>query len=212
MLRFVNFQKSYGQYPALDIPAFDIKLGIYWIKGVNGSGKSTLLKSIAGMLAFQGDILLHDISIKKQPVAYRKLVNFAGAEPLFPEFLTGRELINLFASAKGAPARQEDSYLNSMDMRSYINKPVGTYSSGMLKKLSLVLAFLGKPKLILLDEPLITIDAAALAVLYQWIAEQHQQYQTSFLLSSHQVLDADLLPAGILQVDKQTLTHINGYE
>ncbi len=210
MLRFVNFQKSYGQYPALDIPAFDIEPGIYWIKGVNGSGKSTLLKSIAGILAFQGDILLDDISIKKEPVAYRKLVNFAEAEPLFPEFLTGRELINLFASAKDAPSGQEDSYLDSMDMRSYISKPVGTYSSGMLKKLSLVLAFLGKPKLILLDEPLITIDAAALTVLYQWIAEQHQQYQTSFLLSSHQVLDADLLPAGILQVDKQTLTHVTG--
>lgn len=210
MLRFVNFQKSYGQYPALDIPAFDIKPSIYWIKGVNGSGKSTLLKSIAGMLAFQGDILLDDISIKKEPVAYRKLVNFAEAEPLFPEFLTGRELIDLFASAKDALSGQEDSYLDSMDMRSYISKPVGTYSSGMLKKLSLVLAFLGKPKLILLDEPLITIDAAALTVLYQWIAEQHQQYQTSFLLSSHQVLDTDLLPAGLLQVDKQTLTHVIG--
>ncbi|MFD1255566.1 ATP-binding cassette domain-containing protein [Mucilaginibacter terrae] len=206
MLRFANFQKSYGNYPALSIPDFAIDAGIYWIKGVNGSGKSTLLKSIAGILAFNGDILLNDISIKKQPVEYRKLVNFAEAEPLFPEFLTGRELIDLFASAKNATAGQEQPYLESMGMGGYIHKPVGTYSSGMLKKLSLLLAFLGKPKFILLDEPLITIDTAALTVLYQWIASHHQQYGTSFLLSSHQILDSIALPAQVLQIENQSLS------
>jgi ABC-2 type transport system ATP-binding protein len=208
MLRFANFQKSYGNYPALSIPDFAIDAGIYWIKGVNGSGKSTLLKSIAGILAFNGDILLDDVSIKKQPVEYRKLVNFAEAEPLFPEFLTGRELIDLFASAKDAPAGQELIYLESMGMNGYVHKPVGTYSSGMLKKLSLLLAFLGKPKFILLDEPLITIDTAALAVLYQWISDHHRQYGTGFLLSSHQILDGEILPAQILQIEDKTLSAV----
>ena len=209
MLRFVNFQKSYGNYPALSIPDFTIDGGIYWIKGVNGSGKSTLLKSIAGILAFNGDILLDNISIKKQPVEYRKLINFAEAEPLFPEFLTGRELIDLFASAKDAPAGQEQPYLESMGMTSYIHKPVGTYSSGMLKKLSLLLAFLGKPQFILLDEPLITIDTAALTVLYQWITDHHRQHGTSFLLSSHQILDAEILPAQVLQIENQALSAVS---
>jgi len=209
MLRFVNFQKSYGNYPALSIPDFTVDGGIYWIKGVNGSGKSTLLKSIAGILAFNGDILLDDISIKTQPVEYRKLVNFAEAEPLFPEFLTGRELIDLFASAKNAPAGQEQPYLESMGMTSYIHKPVSTYSSGMLKKLSLLLAFLGKPQFILLDEPLITIDTAALTVLYQWITDHHRQYGASFLLSSHQILDAEILPAQVLQIENQTLRAVS---
>ncbi|CAM3648178.1 ABC transporter ATP-binding protein [Mucilaginibacter galii] len=206
MLHIVNFKKSYGNQPALSIPDFAIHAGIYWIKGVNGSGKSTLLKSIAGILAFNGDILLNDVSIKKKPVEYRKLVNFAEAEPLFPEFLTGRELIDLFATAKDAPAGQELPYLESMGMAGYVHKPVGTYSSGMLKKISLLLAFLGKPQFILLDEPLITIDTAALEVLYGWITEHRQQYGTSFLLSSHQVLNADIMPARILQIENQTIS------
>jgi len=205
MLRFTNFKKSYGNYPALTIADFTIAEGIYWIKGVNGSGKSTLLKSIAGILAFDGDILLDEISIKKQPVDYRKLVNFAEAESLFPEFLTGRELINLFAAAKNAPAGQEQVYLDSMGMNGYVDKPVGTYSSGMLKKLSLLLAFLGKPKLIMLDEPLITIDTAALEVLYQWISNHRREHCTSFLLSSHQTLDAEVMPASVLHIHEQTL-------
>jgi len=210
MLRFTNFKKSYGNYPALTIADFTIAEGIYWIKGVNGSGKSTLLKSIAGILAFDGDILLDNISIKKQPVDYRKLVNFAEAEPLFPEFLTGRELISLFTAAKDAPKGQEQPYLDSMGMNGYVDKPVGTYSSGMLKKLSLLLAFLGKPKLIMLDEPLITIDTAALEVLYHWISNHHREHGTSFLLSSHQMLDADVMPAHILHIHEQTLKTFTG--
>lgn len=210
MLQFVNFTKRYGSYPALKIDSLKLETGIYWIKGVNGSGKSTLLKSLAGILAFEGDISIDgDISIKKQPVAYRKLVNFAEAEPVFPEFLTGTEMIALFIDAKDAPEGQEQSYLKSMNMQSFVDRPIGTYSSGMLKKLSLLLAFLGKPKLILLDEPLITIDTASLAVLNTWIRERYEQEGTSFLLSSHQMLEDGSLPlSGELLVEEQTLKFI----
>jgi len=90
-------------------------------------------------------------------------------------------------------------------MGGYISRPVSTYLSGMLKKLSLLLAFMGTPQFILLDEPLITIDAAALTVLYQWIADHHKQYGTSFLLSSHQILDVEVLPAQVLHIENQTL-------
>ncbi|ASU33974.1 ABC transporter ATP-binding protein [Mucilaginibacter xinganensis] len=207
MLHFVEFKKNYGNYPALTISDFNIDAGIYWIKGVNGSGKSTLLKSIAGILAFDGDIVLDgDISIKKEPVAYRRLVNFAEAEPLFPEFLTGMEMVKLFASAKDAQVGQEQYFIESMKMQSYIDRPVGTYSSGMLKKLSLVLAFLGNPMLILLDEPLITIDTESLKILYSWIREYHNK-SVSFMLSLHQDLDTDeRLEAVKLLVEGQTLS------
>lgn len=210
MLQFIKFKKLYGGFPALKVDELSIAPGIYWIKGVNGSGKSTLLKSIAGILSFEGDILLNNsISIKKQPVAYRKLVNFAEAEPIFPEFLTGREMIALFTQAKDAPAGQEQHYIETMQMQAYVNRPLGTYSSGMLKKLSLVLAFMGKPKLILLDEPLITIDTASLKILNGWIAERYRQEGTSFLLSSHQALEHAELPAAHeLLVEDQTLKFI----
>jgi ABC-2 type transport system ATP-binding protein len=207
MLQFQKFEKRYGNFPALKIDELTILPGIYWIKGVNGSGKSTLLKSIAGILYFKGDIVLNgSISITKQPVAYRKLVNFAEAEPLFPEFLTGMDMISLFADAKGAPVGQTHELIESMYMTGYVDRPVGSYSSGMMKKLSLLLAFLGKPDIILLDEPLITIDTASLKILYSWMVERHKQQGTSFLLTSHQALDADELPgAKELLVEGQTL-------
>jgi ABC-2 type transport system ATP-binding protein len=210
MLQFVNFQKNYGNFAALKVDDLQIGQGLYWLKGVNGSGKSTLLKSVAGMLSFDGDVLLDgSISVKKNAINYRKLVSFAEAEPLFPEFLTGREMISLFAKARGAAAGQEEKYIESMQMQNYVDRPIGSYSSGMNKKLSLLLAFLGKPKLILLDEPLITIDTASLLILYKWINERQEQDGTSFILSSHQALDRDILPsAGELLIENQTLTHI----
>jgi ABC-2 type transport system ATP-binding protein len=119
-------------------------------------------------------------------------------------------MIALFADAKDAPTGQEEHYIKSMGMQSFIERPVGTYSSGMMKKLSLLLAFLGKPKLILLDEPLITIDMASLAVLNTWIRERREQEGTSFLLSSHQVLEDGSLPvSGELLVEDQTLKFIS---
>lgn len=202
MLHFEKFKKFYQGRQIISISSLTLAPGIYWLKGNNGSGKSTLLKAVAGLLSFEGEITLHSqIALKKQSVAYRKLVNYAEAEPIFPAFLTGKELIQLFSSAKGLVPGQAEYYLESMQMQHYMDQHVGTYSSGMLKKLSLVLAFIGKPDLILLDEPLITIDAESLAVLYRWILEQHQQEGTSFLLASHQELEhPELSKAAVLQV------------
>ncbi|KQM67249.1 ABC transporter [Pedobacter sp. Leaf216] len=200
MLHISQFEKSYFGHLVLKIDNIKIPDGIFWIKGSNGSGKSTLLKSIAGILAFKGDIAIHNVYLKNHGVKFRKLVNFAEAEPIFPEFLTGTEMIGLFAKAKGATVGQENELIADMGMKAYIQNPLGSYSSGMLKKLSLVLAFLGQPKLILLDEPLNTIDVESLNVLYHWIEEKHLREKVSFLLSSHQPLDETKL-SGIKQID-----------
>lgn len=181
--------------------------GIYWLKGANGSGKSTLLKAIGGLLSFEGQISLSSgIDLKKQSVAYRKVVNFAEAEPVFPEFLTGQEMIRMFVRAKAAKPEQAQYYLKSMQMQHYTDQPISTYSSGMLKKLSVVLAFIGQPELILLDEPLITIDNESLQVLYSWIVEKHQKDGTSFLLASHQEPEHESLSkAKVLLVENRSL-------
>lgn len=191
MLHFSKFQKTYGAITILKIDDLIIRPGIYWVKGANGSGKTTFLKIIAGILHFEGDIKLksQQVSIKKQPIVYRKSVNFAEAEPIFPEFLTGLEMIDLFISAKGGSPGQENFYIDSMKMHDYIDVSINTYSSGMIKKLSIVLAFMGNPIIILLDEPLITLDTQSLNVLNSWIIEKNRKDGTSFLISSHQPLE-----------------------
>jgi ABC-2 type transport system ATP-binding protein len=209
MLELTKFRKAYQQQVVLQVEALTIPTGVYWLRGSNGAGKSTLLKALAGMTSFEGEITLQpNVSLKQQPVAYRRVVNFAEAEPVFPDFLTGTELISLFKVAKDAPPQQEALYVDSMQMGPYVNEPVRSYSSGMLKKLSLVLAFLGQPTCILLDEPLTTLDAESLPILYSWISHHYQQHGTLFLLSSHQAFAGGLLPpVQELHVAQQTVSH-----
>jgi ABC-2 type transport system ATP-binding protein len=76
-----------------------------------------------------------------------------------------------------------------------MNTRLSGWSSGMTKKLALLLAFLGRPAWILLDEPLITLDEAGLAGLLDLIREYHQQSGTGFLVSSHQPMPKNGLPA-----------------
>lgn len=210
MLKITGFKKSYNNRIILRIDELSIESGINWVRGPNGAGKSTFLKAAAGIVTFDGDFDLGSgISIKKQSVAYRKRVNFAEAEPVFPEFLTGTDLIRLFKKAKNAPEKQEEYFIETMKMESYVSDPIVTFSSGMLKKLSLVLAFLGNPELVLLDEPLVTMDSESLKVLYTWISGCYIREGTGFLLSSHQALGNELLPeVKELLVANQTLTYI----
>lgn len=191
MLSFKNFSKHYED--RLIISA-DMHLphGLYWLKGENGSGKSTLLKSIAGLVPFKGTIAVHDTNIRKQSMEYRSMVNYAEAEPQYPDFLTGNELIKYYIDAKSGNKAQVDSLRSALGVGDYIHNKIGTYSSGMAKKLSLILAFIGHPKLILLDEPLITLDKASVAALQLII---HQQYTSGagILITSHQdISDADV--------------------
>jgi ABC-2 type transport system ATP-binding protein len=166
MLQFNNVQKYYGSFLALDIPALTIEEGIWWVQGENGSGKTTFLKMIAGLHPFKGSIVLNDsLNIQKQRQQFVKLVNYAEAEPLYPSFLTAKDLVELYCETKGGNVLFAQELLSKLHVLDAYKKPIGSYSSGMVKKVSLVLAFIGHPKLILLDEPLITIDVSAVATI-----------------------------------------------
>ncbi|GAB3932539.1 ABC transporter ATP-binding protein [Larkinella terrae] len=209
MLTIRDFSKSYHNRLVLAIPQADFPPGIHWIKGRNGSGKTTFFRSVAGLLPFEGTLILDEkYDIRKQPVDYRLRVNYGEAEPVYPQFLTAWELIRWVAATKRAPDQQVDELIELFGIRDFMKTPIGTYSSGMLKKTSLVLAFLGKPHLILLDEPLITLDHATTRVVIERIRQQRQQ-GVSFLLSTHQDVDPSELPVdSVWIVQQQTLSLI----
>lgn len=159
---------------------------------------------MAGISGFKGTIVLNgSIDPVKNPVEYRRKVNYAEPEPLFPPFLSGNDLVQLFSETKSADPIRVASLLHELDMN-YLDDPVSSYSSGMLKKLSLVLAFTGRADLILLDEPLITLDAAATHTVLGWIETYYTRYNTSFIITSHQEIPQNLC-TGRLLIDKKTV-------
>jgi ABC-2 type transport system ATP-binding protein len=185
MLRLHNIEKFYDRKLALAIPQLELANDIYWVKGPNGSGKTTLLKMVAGLLPFDGNIELNNVSLKRQPVAYRRTVSWADAEPLFPAHMTGLEVAELYRAIRTSSKKEMHTLFDSFVMDNYIRNKIGTYSSGMTKKLSLVLALMGNVSLVILDESLITLDNEAMHMISTLINERHSSNGTSFLLSSH---------------------------
>lgn len=210
MLKLIQIQKNYYETLILNIPALNLSPGIYWVQGGNGVGKTTCLKIIAGLIPFEGDVVVNDtISSKKNPIRYRQLVSYAEAEPLYPGFLTGSDLLRLHTSAKSGAHEDVMQMAPEMGIPAFLDNPVSSYSSGMLKKLSLLLAFTGAPSLVLLDEPLITLDHGAIPVLYEWIRRFHTRHGVSFFITSHQLIADNALPVtGTLVIDNKRITTV----
>lgn len=208
MLQFRKVEKYYGTHLALTVPDLDLQKGMYWIQGENGSGKTTFLKMLAGLHPFKGEVILGSekpLSILKDRNEFLKSVNYAEAEPLYPPFLTAKDLVELYGTTKKADIDAAKQQLEELHILDAYLQPVGTYSSGMVKKLSLVLAFMGNPDWILLDEPLITIDVAAVELVCKWINDWHARKGISFLISSHQSFAGGLQFTGKLNVVEKTL-------
>lgn len=208
MIKFFNYSKAYGSHKILSISDMILQPGIHWIKGINGSGKSTLLKSIAGIIPFKGDITIDHLSVKTNPVPYRRLVSYSEAEPIYPDFLTANDLIEFITGARGEEKEVKGQLIQYFGVNHFLFQPTGGYSAGMLKKLSLCTAFLGNPTWILLDEPFAFLDSQAETILIELIMTKSKS-GTNFILTSHHDIGHDLLSFNsICSIDNEKMIRI----
>lgn len=209
VLQISQLSQYYGSHQVLDIPSWEIEYGIYWIQGENGAGKSTLFRTLSGMLPYSGKVMLNgNYDLKKQSVEYLLRLNIGEAEPVYPSFLTPHDLLSFVAEAKNSPAGQVAMLTEALGIH-YLKQPFGSCSSGMVKKVSLALAFLGNPSVIILDEPLITIDKDARAALFE-VVKTYYANGVTFLLSSHQTFEQEGLSlTGAYALRNKTLSAIS---
>ncbi|WP_297458438.1 ABC transporter ATP-binding protein [Thermococcus sp.] len=178
-----ELQKIFGSIRALDGVTVEIPGGITLILGPNGGGKSTFLKLATGIYRpTSGKILVFG----ERPWNNGKVKARFGVAydpPAFPQFVTGREWLTLFARSKGLDGEEAERAAGLFDAREFLDKRINSYSSGMLKRLSLAQAFIGKPELIFLDEPLANIDFDSMERVIETIEEMRKE--TNFVIISH---------------------------
>ena len=168
MLNIINATKSYdGKKRAIDQLSFQLKPGdLLGFVGHNGAGKTTLLKAIAGIHALNsGDIHLGDISIKDNPLAFKKKIAYIPDHPDLYEALTGRQFIDFVSDVFAVPMNERNQKINDLsvqfDMHEFLKNPIHSYSHGMKQKVALIAALTHQPELLILDEPFVGLDPKA---------------------------------------------------
>ncbi len=192
MLEVIDFSKKYRNnkhYSARHI-GFTVSAGeVAGLVGSNGAGKSTIIKSIIGVLPFsEGTIKVGGYDIVKQPEKAKKLIGYVPDDHSVYEKLTGREYINYIGSLYGATAAQKKFVTDELAVRFGIahalDVQIAGYSHGMRQKICILGALIHKPKLWILDEPMVGLDHQTMALLVDYI-RGYADGEHCVLFSSH---------------------------
>jgi len=182
--------KRYNQIVAVNNLNLTIGAGeIFGLLGPNGSGKSTTLKMLMGLVQpTAGSITVLGLDAQKQPVEVKRLVGYVPESPNIYEFLTGIEYLDFIADIYSVPTAEKKQriteYLKAMQLEGREGDMINSYSDGMKKKISLISAFLHKPKLLILDEPLNALDPRSARIVKDFLIELKGQGVTT-IMSTH---------------------------
>jgi ABC-2 type transport system ATP-binding protein len=206
LLRIEKLNKGYGDRLVLQDLTFSIEAGeVYGLLGPNGAGKTTTINIICDLLKADSGA----IYIENKPVsqATKKLIGIAPQENLLYQSLTCRENLEFFARIYGLSKAdrivQVRNCLEAVNLSDRANSPVETLSGGMQRRLSVAIALVHQPKLVILDEPTTGLDIEARYELWELIRQLKSQGITT-LLTTHLLEEAERLcqRIGILKEGK----------
>lgn len=185
MLEIQGLRKKYGNHLAVDGVSFVVptgKVGI--LLGPNGAGKSTIIKSIAGLLRYEGGIGIQGMEAHKMEA--KKVFAYVPELPAMFDALTVREHIEYIRKAYGSSITDEEAeaILKRFEMEDKQDKLGNELSKGMMQKVSICCALCIKPRVILLDEPMVGLDPKAIKELKEVILELKESGVT-VLISTH---------------------------
>lgn len=182
--------KRYVDIVAVDYIDLDVKYGeILGLLGPNGSGKSTTLKMILGLVKpDSGSVNVLGVNAEDDPVAVKRQVGYVPESPRLYEFLTGLEYLDFVGDIYGIKLSEKknriEEYLEALELEGREGDMISSYSQGMKQKIALISAFLHKPKLLLLDEPLNGLDPRSARIVKNLLRELKSQGVTT-IMSTH---------------------------
>ena len=177
MLKIEHLTKIYGDKRAVDDLSLEIKAGeIYGFIGHNGAGKTTTIKAVCGILGFeQGEIFIDGKSVKKDPIACKKIIAYIPDNPDLYDYMTGMQFLNfaadIFEVDKETRQQKIAEYAEKFELTNDLSQPLSAYSHGMKQKLAIISALIHSPKLIIMDEPFVGLDPKASHIVKQIMRE-----------------------------------------
>lgn len=205
MLEIKQLTKKYKKRNILNSINLNITSGeIIGLVGENGCGKSTLLKTLSLLTSFDsGDIYFNDLNVKKNRKVYLNNLGVFIENPCLYEELSGYENLKIMSRLYQNKV-DIDFVIDIFNCISFIHEKTKTYSLGMKQKLGLMIAFINKPSLVLLDEPFNALDTNSEEMLISFI-NQYRLQKNSFIIVSHSIEKIKNICNRILTIDKGTL-------
>lgn len=184
---FDKVSKHYGELATLTDLSFTVSEGeVLALLGHNGAGKTTSMKLILGLIAASSGTVrtFGSDPLDASTDTLRCQLGYLPENVSFYEQLSGREVLTYFARLKRTAPAQVGELLERVGLAAAAERRVKTYSKGMRQRLGLAQALLGRPRLVLLDEPTTGLDPAATRDFYAMVKELRDD-GCAVLLSSH---------------------------
>lgn len=187
--------KRYKNFTAVDQLSLRIRKGsIYGFLGPNGAGKSTTMKMLLGLTApTAGSFFIDGKRFPEDRIAILKETGSFIESPSFYANLTGRENLDLIRRILGLPASAVDDALELVGLAPFGGRLARKYSLGMKQRLGLAGALLGRPPILILDEPTNGLDPAGIHEIRSLIKSLPARCGCTVLLSSHMLSEVELL-------------------
>jgi len=199
-----NVTKTFGSHTAVDNLDLIVPKGsIYGFIGPNGSGKTTTIRMILHIL--HPDSGMIEVLGETQTRAANDRVGYLPEERGLYKKMKVRLLLQYYAALKGMSGRdarrEGDAWLDRLDLAAWADKKVETLSKGMAQKIQFISTVIGKPELIILDEPFSGLDPVNLEVLRTAILDLHKQGST-IIFSTHDMSVAEKMCDFIFMIYK----------
>jgi ABC-2 type transport system ATP-binding protein len=180
---------AYGSFVAVENLSFTVKTGeVYGLLGPNGAGKTTTLKVLVGVLEPRtGKAEVFGTPITDE-VAAKSQIGYVPEEVVLLDSLTPREFIEFTSSIRKLEAAEVNSrlekWVSAFELKQYFDTPIAALSMGNRQKVAVIAALLHEPKLLILDEPLIGLDARSSKILKELI-NYHAKKGGAVIFSTH---------------------------
>ncbi|WP_248647427.1 ATP-binding cassette domain-containing protein [Glycomyces tenuis] len=186
----------------LDVPAG----GVFALLGPNGAGKTTLIRVLATLIeADSGTARVAGADVAAEPAAVRAAIGLAGQYAAVDEYLTGAENLEmvgrLYGLGRREARRRGEEVLERFGLAEAAGRYAKTYSGGMRRRLDLAASLVGRPALLILDEPTTGIDPASRRDVWDMI-ERLVDGGTTVLLTTQYLEEADRLADRIAVIDR----------
>jgi len=206
MIKLTNLVKRYGSFTAVNSINLEVPRGqLFGFLGPNGAGKTTTLRMIAGILRpTSGSVHIGGIDLAVDPIAAKSKLGFIPDRPFIYEKLTGSEFLRFVAglySQEGAQIEHRARELLALfDLEQWRDELVESYSHGMRQKLIISSAFVHRPEVIVVDEPMVGLDPKAARILKDLFREYTHRGHT-IMMSTHTLEVAETMcdRIGIIQ-------------